>query len=207
MAGQDRLVFKAYDPGGGVWEKSLPLQDLTSISDQTILHSVPFNDHWLVWIPSQLELLLFDKKLRLTKRIPVAVPDRLCQISFDLLERINRERTGEPCRRICEQHAGEPLHAIPAGISLADNRIGLYYVVSLLGDFNPTKTDQPQVDVETFTECIQLSANKYELLPDTEVYPDAFVSGLHGEPGLALGRKWVASESRWVYSRFPRGNR
>lgn len=205
-ADRERLLFKTYSPTGGVREKVLPFKDITEISDHTILHSMPFQDQWLVWAPSQLELLLFDGELKLVKTIAVAVPERLCQITFDLLEKINRDRSGEPCRQICEEHKGEPPHAIPAGMFLARNRIGLCYVVSLLGGYDPSIKDKPQVDVQTFTECILLAADTFEIQARSEVYPDAFVSGLHGEEGQALGRKWVEAESRWIYQRFPRSN-
>ncbi len=189
---RNMLIFQCLsDLGKVISEKRVPFEDKTLYTrDNYRLASVLIQDQWIVWVPSQLQALVFDLSLNLIKTQDLEVPEHLLDLG-DIERVLFREPDAVSRQKQCEELVGSTIAALPMNLISGEGKLGLVFQCATLtgcGDLTRVQAKNP-VSTTIRTEVVWVDGD-FEL-QDINVIDGHYVQGYYGSENKLCGRKYV----------------
>ena len=198
---RSRWLFQLVDDRGRLLnEFALDDQDRTVVNDQTILFSLLDEKYWFVWIPSHLEILVFDHALNLLRTRRLAIPDHLQAMNLPFLKA--RDRLAEDRDALiglCSAHTGEVILTLPIGFFQVGQHLALCFDVNRLEGCRREFWQDPEKFWQTGQSSEILYLDKQTFEWDIQTIPDLKVTGLFGLNGHLLGYRVNPGGKTWEY--------
>jgi len=170
-------------------QKEYPYKNKTTLVDDNIIHTAILDGDWVVWLPGNLELIVFDNHLDTKKSAEISIPEEILTFPdtpFSLLD----EPSPEIRRSECEKLIGTPVHVSPSSAMVLNDHFVITYWVFSLSDCkrlsDPEQTTRP-FDTAFSSKMFHIELDNFEIV-ETRMLENLLVDGLYGHNKLASRR-------------------
>lgn len=184
------LVFQCLgDKGQLIKEERVAFEDKTvHPRDNYRLASSFLDNQWIVWVPAQLQLLVFDLELQLLNVRDLAIPEQILDIA-DIENILFREPDAVKRQKKCEAIIGQTIASLPMSLLIHDGKLGVVYQSASLvecGNLVKVRAKEP-VKTKIRTEIIYFDKDQFQL-EDLSIISGYYADGFYGDPNKLCGR-------------------